>query len=235
MNKILSKITSAAGKFGKNLTGETVRETKSAAGLHKSMNATQAGSKASHETHNAEFKKTNRFSMFSSKAHSNNLDRQNSHGAGEQGMKDSATSAVPHKSDADVAKAVRDRNSARAQVGGAVAGAALGKAIKNREKKASADNKYLEKIAGMSLGPFGKRVAVGAALGGAAGAVIGGKDNRVKGALAGATAGGVAGSIFGRATRPKVSNVFGPGAGPGATATFAGNASIVKPKMVTNK
>lgn len=90
-------------------------------------------------------------------------------------------------------------------------------ALKDKKKKMS--NKYLEKIAGLSLGGFGRKVAAGAAIGGVSGAVIGGPDNRIKGALAGATAGGIAGSVFGRATSAiKNKNVFNAGPGPGSNA-----------------
>jgi outer membrane lipoprotein SlyB len=87
-------------------------------------------------------------------------------------------------------------------------------------------NKYLEKIAGMSLGPIGRNAVRGAAIGSVSGAIVGGKDNRIKGALAGAAAGGVAGSVFGRAMKPKTSHIFD------ASSPVGRDAKLINPKMV---
>ncbi len=142
----------------------------------------------------------------------------------------------------DLKSAVKDKaeatNKAKRSAAGAAGGAAaVAVSSKVREKTAS-DNKYLEKIAGFPGGILGKRVATGAAFGGVSGAVIAGKDNRIKGALAGATAGGVIGSIFGRTAqakklknvgslRPKIeSNIISAGSKIGASA------KLVNPRLI---
>ena len=149
-NKYLEKASglfSSAAKFGKDLTGKTVKDATTAL-------------------------KTNKTSSFLEL----NKGLKNAH--------------------ADQRAA---RGTAKRAVAGAVGGmAAHGLANSLREKKAEDSNKYLDKVAGLSIGGFGKRIAVGATLGGASGAIAGGKDNRLKGAIAGAAAGGVAGSMFGR-------------------------------------
>lgn len=63
-------------------------------------------------------------------------------------------------------------------------------------------NKYLEKISanlpGMLFSSSMKRIATGATIGGIAGAVAAGPDNRTKGAIGGAAVGGLAAGALGR-------------------------------------
>lgn len=119
--------------------------------------------------------------------------------------------------------AVKDNVDVTGKAQRAAAGAAGGIAVAGvsqavREKKAS-DNKYLEKIAGFPVGAFGKKVVAGAAVGGVTGAVVGGKDNRIKGALAGAAAGGIAGSVFGRIRQAgRMKNIVPAGSSIGSNA-----------------
>jgi hypothetical protein len=110
---------------------------------------------------------------------------------------------------------------------GAVGGAA-GEGIKKMREKSASDNVYLEKIAKFPTGAFGKKVIAGAAVGGLTGAVVAGKDDRIKGALGGAAAGGIAGSVFGRIAQAKrMKNVFP------ASSTKGAGAKLLNPKMIS--
>jgi hypothetical protein len=142
------------GKYAKNLTGETVRETQRAANLHKSMDAAAHAS----ESMNKSFKDT--MSRNGPKKNMGEffLNREAKVQAKKSGMdqmRNAATKEVPHTTQSHVDSAIKARDATRkgtALAAGVAAGSMYSGARRRAQNeeyqyKYASDNRYLEKIA----------------------------------------------------------------------------------------
>lgn len=136
----ISGVKNAVGKFGKNLTGETVRETRTAVNLHKDMNHQF---KSQHSVH-TDYMNTVGSALKSSKNGDKSfyaeslgraMDENRNISSGMSRMSETAEKHVPFKSESDLASAIKSRNRTRAATGAVVGAAAVGASVRKNKIK----------------------------------------------------------------------------------------------------
>lgn len=185
----VSGIKSAVGKYAKNLTGETVRETKKALDVTSSIKSEWATSESAHQAYGKQLSeamkngsKKEKESISERMSDHFRDRRHNINGMGS--MEDAVKKHIPPTTESDLASAIKSRNNTRIGTASFAGGALLG---------GVAAKKGVEKKAGLT-----SRILSGAALGAGAGAIAGGEDHRVSGALGGAAIGAGAGALGGK-------------------------------------